>query len=130
MNFFFCNNVFISLLTFFATTGAAVAAFYSYKTSRDSYKDNINRLFFEISLKASGNDPPTENDMATICNYFEYILKLRKENRLSDKDLELQSEIMKLPNLIKFVKSERLKHHNDEIGAKYWDWLVKNKLVE
>jgi len=120
-------DIIISLLSLFVTTAAAISAYFSYRVIRDTFKDSINRLYFDIRSNVS--NPPTASDISKICDYFEYICRLKRRKKLNSDDLELQSELMRLPNLITFVKTERIKNKNSEIYREYWSWLKEKRLV-
>ena len=120
-------SVFNTMLITTATVAAALSAWFSYQTSKDSYVMGLHKLYFDIVLPIKG-DALIDREREHVCNFFETLCHLKSQNKIKDKDLELHTENMKLSTLVNHIKQRR-KERGEKAFEYYYNWLLVRGIV-
>lgn len=119
------NNlvVFISSIT---AISSMVIAWFSYKTSHNSFLNEIHGLFFNIMCSYDNSTVGKIKHNLSISNFCEYLCGLLKKRQIKISDIDYYLPILKSKVFIDFVKNEIKK--NPELFFYYSNWLKENKL--
>lgn len=123
----FSDSWLYALLMLVSSAAAAIAAWFSYRTAHNSYIQSLLNTFIELESKlALGNVTRlNKHQKELFCNYFEMISHLIHIGKISDKDVVLITEVMRMTMFISFIRSYRLSH-GQEYYKYYWAWLKKH----
>lgn len=126
----FSDGWLYTLLMLASSAAAAIAAWFSYKTARNAYVQSLLTTFIELESKlALGNVTRlNKHQKELFCNYFEMVSHLIHTGKVSDKDVVLVTETMRMAMFINFIRSYR-QSHGKEYYKYYWAWLKKHSRV-
>lgn len=123
-NFDWISQFILPLLSLITTIAAATIAVFSYKTQRDSFINGILDKFFDITtaLPMSAGAKLTSHHKQLICNYFETVCTHLKNKKLSEKDIEPCTAVLRQSDFVDFAKNYRQRHGN-EYFENYIGWV-------
>lgn len=118
--------LFASIASLAIAIAAVIAAFKSSKIAHNSLKNEVLKLFFDISFSLPKGKTATlsTHHKQLICNYFDFVCTLLLRKELKARDIDLLFSVMKEKQFVNYAKNYRKSYGNDYFKY-YWKWLHK-----